>query len=259
MLKQADGAAIWSKALAIRARRDLSSAEKDALRGLPFRVRSLSSGEVFAHEGDAPQSCALVMAGTLCQIKLTRSGSRQIIGLRLSNEFVGIIGLFLREADHDVQALTSCHLMELDVTPLRRLMDAQPALRELMAADAMVAASIAQEWMINIGRRDARQRVAHFLCELAIRLEGTMLKCGNTYELPLRQEQIADAVGLHRVAVNRMVRGLAADGLIAARKNAITILDAGKLEEVADFSARYLHLGQSVGDRRKRERVPLAA
>jgi len=149
--------------------------------------------------------------------------------------------------------------MEVDVLSLRRFLDQQPALRELMAADAMVAASIAQEWMINIGRRDARQRVAHFLCELALRLEGTMLKSGTTYELPLRQEQIADAVGLHRVAVNRMVRGLVAEGLIAARKNAITIVDAVKLEEVADFSARYLHLGQSVGDRRKRERLPLAA
>jgi len=259
MLKQAEGAAIWSTALAIRSRRDLTTAQKDALRDLPFRGRSLSAGEVFAREGDAPRSCAYVVAGTLSQTKLTRSGSRQIIGLRLPNEFVGVTGLFLREADHDVQALTPCQLMEVDILSLRRFLDQQPALRELMAADAMVAASIAQEWMINIGRRDARQRVAHFLCELALRLEGTMLKSGTTYELPLRQEQIADAVGLHRVAVNRMVRGLVAEGLIAARKNAITIVDAVKLEEVADFSARYLHLGQSVGDRRKRERLPLAA
>jgi len=259
MLKQAEGAAIWSKALGIRSRRDLTSAEKEALRRLPFRVRSLSVGEVFAREGDAPRSCAYVIGGTLCQTKLTRSGSRQIIGLRLPNEFVGVTGLFLREADHDVQALTPCHLIEVDIVSLGNFLQGQPALHEAMAADAMVAASIAQEWMINIGRRDARQRVAHFLCELALRLEGTMLKSGTTYELPLRQEQIADAVGLHRVAVNRMVRGLAAQGLIAARKNAITIIDAAKLEELADFSARYLHLGQSVGDRRKRERVPLAA
>ena len=259
MLKQSEGAAIWSRALVVRSRRDLTSAEKEALRHLPFRNKSLSAGEVFAREGDAPRYCAYVVAGTLSQTKLTRSGSRQIIGLRLPNEFVGVMGLFLREADHDVQALTPCHLVEVDLVSLRNLLDAHPPLRELMAADAMVAASIAQEWMINIGRRDARQRVAHFLCELALRLEGTMLKSGASYELPLRQEQIADAVGLHRVAVNRMVRGLSAEGLIAARKNTITIVDAPKLEEVADFSARYLHLGQSVGDRRKRERMPLAA
>jgi len=96
--------------------------------------------------------------------------------------------------------------------------------------------------VLNIGRRDARTRIAHLLCEFALRLELADLGKQTAYELPITQEQLADAVALTSVHVNRTLMKLEQDGLITRTKRVISIVDWKALVKVADFEARYLHL-----------------
>ena len=109
--------------------------------------------------------------------------------------------------------------------------------------DTLVDASVFREWMANVGRRDSRTRIAHLLCEFALRLKVAGLGEQSDYELPMTQEQLADATGLTPVHVNRTIKGLEADGLIdRASARSITIGDWEKLTHAGDFDSHYLHL-----------------
>jgi CRP-like cAMP-binding protein len=106
----------------------------------------------------------------------------------------------------------------------------------------LVDASIFREWILNVGRRDARTRLAHVLCEFSIRLEAQGLADENGYELPMTQEQLADVLGLTPVHVNRTIMALEAEGFIARDKRRLRFPDWRKMRDVADFNQRYLHL-----------------
>jgi CRP-like cAMP-binding protein len=114
-----------------------------------------------------------------------------------------------------------------------------------MWVDALIDASIFREWVLNVGRRDARSRIAHLICEFAVRADAAGLSTNGRYELPMTQEQIGDATGLTSVHVNRTLKTLAADGLLHRDKRFLTVTDPGHMRSVADFSALYLHLDQT--------------
>lgn len=249
-----DEALTWINALERRARRLLSSEERVAIASLPLKRRRFAAGDHLSREGDPPLWCAYVLDGALYQTKLTSEGDRQIVGLRLKHEFVGLGDMLLQTMSYDVQALTACQLLQVDVAQLRTIMARHPGIAEILSADAMISCSIALDWIVNVGRRNARTRVAHLLCELALRIEGGALSPGARYILPLTQLQLGDAVGLGRIAVNRVMHDLARVGVASCGKSCITILDPAKLEEIGDFTARYLHLAQSERERRKSNR-----
>src|SRR5258705_10883903 len=100
---------------------------------------------------------------------------------------------------------------------------------------ALVEASILREWVVNVGRRDARRRIAHILCELAVRLESRGLATDDGFELPLSQEQLANATRLTPVPVNRVLRGLEADRLIDRQRPFIHFSNWPPLQEARDF------------------------
>ena len=101
--------------------------------------------------------------------------------------------------------------------------------------------------MLNVGRRDSRSRIAHLLCELSLRLDAEGLTQDYGYDLPMTQEQLADAVGLTPVHVNRTLKALEADGLVMRTKRNISFPDWQKLRSVGDFNQRYLHLEPQKG------------
>jgi CRP-like cAMP-binding protein len=112
-----------------------------------------------------------------------------------------------------------------------------------MWIDTLVDASIFREWIANVGRRDARTRIAHVLCEFALRLKLAGLGEQTGYQLPMTQEQLGDVTGLTSVHVNRTLKSLEAEGLIERiSPRSITIGDWKKLAHAGDFDSNYLHL-----------------
>ena len=107
----------------------------------------------------------------------------------------------------------------------------------------MVEASITREALLNNGRRNAASRIAHFLCELEVRLAATG-RSDRGYHLPMTQEQLADATGLTAVHVNRTLKALGEQGLIERQARTIKIIDWNRLQQFADFKPDYLHLDQ---------------
>ena len=142
--------------------------------------------------------------------------------------------------------LTAGQVAMIPREAIERLAFERPAVGKAMWIDTLVDASIFREWIANVGRRDARTRVAHLLCELALRLKVAGLGQQTNYEVPLTQEQLADATGLTSVHVNRTIKGLERDSLIArSHPRSITIGDWKKLAETGDFNSNYLHLKET--------------
>ena len=108
--------------------------------------------------------------------------------------------------------------------------------------ETLVEASIFREWTLNVGRRDARSRMAHLLCEFALRLEMAGLGERDGYNLPMTQEQLADTLTLTAVHVNRTLMSLGEEGMIARTQRSVQILDWERLMEIGDFDPAYLHL-----------------
>ncbi|MGA9582079.1 MAG: Crp/Fnr family transcriptional regulator [Allosphingosinicella sp.] len=222
-------------------RSPLAQADREALLGLPHIVKKLSAGAHIVRDGDVPDFCTLLLSGFAYRYKLTGEGGRQIISLHCAGEFLDLQNSFLGIADHSVQMLTEGDLAFVPPGAIEQLALSNAAIGRALWIDSLIDAAIFREWVVNVGRRDSRARVAHLLCEFSLRLEAAGLASNHSYELPMTQEQLADAVGLTAVHVNRVLKQLGEEGLIRRDRRAIAILDWNRMRQAGDFNDRYLH------------------
>ena len=226
----------------LRLRARLGPDDEAALLALPYRRKTLEASTYLVREGDPPNQCAVILSGFAYRQKVTGDGARQIIALLIPGEAVDFQNLFLDVADHSVQMLTRGEVAFVARSEFQELARTRPAVSHAILVKTLVEASIFREWVLNVGRRDSRARLSHVLCELGIRLDALGLAEEYGYELPMTQEQLADALGLTPVHVNRVLKSLEADGLIKRSKRNVSFPDWERLRRVADFSQRYLHL-----------------
>ncbi|HEX8483745.1 Crp/Fnr family transcriptional regulator [Sphingomonas sp.] len=220
----------------------LNDADKEAIAALPFRVTTASSGAHLVREGDKIVECCLLLSGFAFRYKLSANGNRQIVSFHLPADILDLQHLLLPTADHGVQTLGEAKVAWIPVAALKTLIEQRPAIGEAMWRDTLIDASIFREWVLNVGQRDARSRIAHMLCEFALRRQAAGLGTPERFELPMTQEHIADATGLTAVHVNRMLMSLTNDGIIERDKREIRIADWDRMRRAADFQPGYLHM-----------------
>jgi CRP-like cAMP-binding protein len=220
----------------------LGEVARRAILDLPFQLKSLEAGAYLVREGDRPVTCAVLVSGHAYRQKETSDGLRQIVSIHIPGEALDLQQLALEVADHSVQMLTRGQVAVIEQANIRRLMAAEPEIAHAVFTAVLIEGSIFREWVLNVGRRNARTRMAHLLCEFALRMEKAGLAGEDGFELPITQEQLADAVGLTPVHVNRTLKALEAAGLITRNKRIIAFPSWQKMRDVADFNQRYLHL-----------------
>jgi CRP-like cAMP-binding protein len=220
---------------------ELSDDDKEAFAALPWLSKVYSRDAYLVREGERTTACTLLVTGFAFRQKLVTNGARQIISIHIPGEMLDIQNCMLDVADHNVQALTRASVGVVPKAALSELMAKRPNIRRALWLDSLIDSAIFREWVVNLGRRDARARIAHLLCELADRLKISGAVDGEMYDFPLTQEQIGDATGLTAVHTNRTLQGLRKDGLISLSSNRLGITDWDALCEVGDFNERYLH------------------
>lgn len=220
----------------------LGPAARQSILDLPVQLKALETGAYLVREGDRPLTCAVLISGYAYRQKETTDGLRQIVSLHIPGEALDLQQLSLEVADHSVQMLTRGAVAVIEQTHIRRLMSAEPEVGNAIFTAVLIEGSIFREWVLNVGRRDARTRMAHLLCEFALRMEKAGLAGGDGFELPITQEQLADALGLTPVHVNRTLKALEATGLITRNKRNIAFPSWQRMRDVGDFNQRYLHL-----------------
>jgi CRP-like cAMP-binding protein len=222
-------------------RAPLTQADRDAIFALPHSLRTLAAGAHVVRDGDRADVCTVLLSGFAYRYKITGEGGRQIISFHMPSELLDLQNSFLDIADHSVQTLTMAEVALIPQPALRELALTRPAIGNALWIDTLIDASIFREWVVNVGRRDSRARVAHLLCEFSLRMSAAGISHGHRYELPMTQEQLADAVGLTSVHVNRVLKQLGEEGLITRNKRSIVIEDWDRMRTAGDFNERYLH------------------
>jgi CRP-like cAMP-binding protein len=232
----------------LQSRVELSTADCRAVLALPYVQRSHEPPAYVLREGEPIKArSSFVLSGFAFRQRVTAAGVRQIVSIHMAGDFLDLQHLFLNQADHSVQALTRLETAVISQNALQQLFIECPSVAKAMFIDALIEASIFREWVVNVGRRDARARIAHLLCEFAARLDAAGLAETHGYILPITQEQLGDAVGLTSVHVNRTLGALAAEGILERNKRQIRFDQWVRLREACDFNPLYLHLDQAPG------------
>ena len=137
----------------------LSEDDKAAIADLPHVLRELPPTAYIVREGEAPGSCSILIKGFAFRQKLAVSGARQIISVHIPGDALDLHQLFLDCADHNVQALTNVTLAVIPRPAMRKLAMTRPVVAQAFAVYNQVEASISREWLLNVGRRDAKTRL----------------------------------------------------------------------------------------------------
>jgi CRP-like cAMP-binding protein len=225
----------------LRANTQIDDADIAAVLSLPMHIKEVAAGSAVALEGDRPNHCCLVINGFTVRSKNTDGGRRQILSVHISGDIPDLQSLHLHVMDHDLRTLSHCTLGFIAHDSLRALTRSRPIVAEALWRETLVDAAIFREWIVNVGRRAANQRLAHFILEMRCRLELVGLGSDRTFELPMTQSDLADTLGLTPVHVNRVIKALRTDGLLDIRRFVVNLADAEALMERADFDDLYLH------------------
>lgn len=225
----------------------LNDQDEEALLALPHRTVAFRPQEYIVREGDKPQTSCLMVSGFSFRHKVAGNGGRQIFSIHMRGDLADLQNSLLGTADHNLQALTHVEAALIPVEAVQNIAYARPTIGRSMWYETLVDASIFREWTLNVGRRDARTRTAHLLCEFALRLEAAGLGERLDYELPMTQEQLADALALTSVHTNRTLMHLATEGLISRKQRSVQIRNWRGLIDIGDFDPAYLHLNRQSG------------
>jgi CRP-like cAMP-binding protein len=226
----------------------LDQDDQAAVLALPYARKRLGAHQYIVRDGEKPTHSCLLLRGFAYRHKVTSEGRRQIMSIHMKGDVVDLQNSLLRRSDHNVQALTNIDVAYIPVEAIQNLAFERPNVGKAMWYETLVDASIFREWTLNVGRRDARTRTAHLLCEFAMRLEVAGLGEQFDYELPMTQDQLADALGLTPVHVNRTLKALEAEGLIERTRRSVRIVNWKALANVGDFDPNYLHLETELVD-----------
>lgn len=229
---------------------ELSAEERHALENLPMSVRTIPARQDIVRVGDRPSHCCLVLAGFAFRYKLISDGRRQILNVHVPGDIPDLQSLHLPVLDHNLAALTPLTAGFIHHDAVHEVNARFPRIVGALWRDTLVDAAILRERIVSIGQRDGLTRTAHFLCEIFMRLAAVDLASGGAAAMPITQVEIADALGLSPVHLNRMVRELREQRLITLDGQRLEILDWDALARLGDFDPTFLHLDP--GDRARR-------
>lgn len=220
----------------------LDDADRAAFAALPFRLSDHAADTALVREGDVVNECCMLIDGYACRYKETPDGQRQIVSFHLRGDPIDIQHILLPRADHGVATVTPVRAAWVPAAALQALIDARPALGQAIWRTMLVDASVFREWVLNVGAREPVARVAHMLCEFAVRHAAAGLGEAGAFVLPIGSRHIAEATGQTLVVVNRAVQQLVQHGALARRESDIAVADLTRLREIAAFDPDYLHM-----------------
>ncbi len=205
------------------------------LEDMPHKAVHVDPRRPFRDPGTPRDEVMFVRSGILSKFKADGSGRRQIVALRFPGE-----GILPCEgtASYGIQAIVRSEVMVGKAADFDRLLDAHPELQRFFRTLVQRDEDISYEWLVNCGRRDSTARVAHLLCETAVR-SGLKIP-DEPLQNPFTQQQIAEITGQTSVNVNRVLADLERQGLIERAGREILFTDWPEMRRVASFQPAYL-------------------
>ena len=229
--------------LKLRARHDLSPEEESALRSMRWAERTYERNQVMVRSGDVLDHSILLLRGFVLRSKITKDGARQILETNVAGDFVDLHGFILKRLEHEVSGASRCDVAMVPHDELARVTGCFPRLTRVLWFQTLVDASIHREWMLVLGKKRSRARIAQFFAEMQIRLGLVGLADESGYTLPFSQVELADITGMTPVHLNRCLKELRESGIVTYRNGRVEIHDLARLARDAQFDPSYLYIG----------------
>lgn len=231
----------------------LTADDRKTLGEVSAHRRAVSAGAEWMRQDERADHIHFMEEGWACQFRTLRDGRRQILRVLLPGDVCNLDSLRTEKVPFGARALTPVRILSVARQHLSALCHGSPGIASSVIQVALGENAMLNQWAICLGRRSAPERLAHLLCELAVRL-GHDAGCeAASFELPLTQEQIADVLGLTAVHINRMMQQFRRQGLLHTEGKIFTLEDMGALEDMAEFDPAYLACAKrQVGDTRTR-------
>ena len=218
----------------------LSDAEKALLLALEKHVIPVKAGTVLWDEQDEAHELCTLKSGWAFSYRDLENGSRQILEIYLPGDIIGLREYAFSKRLSGVQMLENGEVCFFPHRSLTDIFERSSILTAILFAVASRHQVMLMERLVNLARRNARQKLAHFLLEMCQRLKQRHMGGGSTLRLPLSQEMLADLLGLSSVHVSRTFTALDEDGLVFRDRHHITMPDLDALKREAGFDDRYL-------------------
>jgi len=219
----------------------LSDQDVSAIGRLPFVIKELPARSSICRERDRPVQSCLIVSGLICRAKVTGEGARQLLSFHIAGDIPDLQSLHLEVMDHDVIALTEAKVAFIAHEDIRRLWREQPDVAAALWRETLIDASVFREWIVNVGRRDAAQRMMHLLFEVGCRMQAMGLGEIGSFHMPITQADLADALGLTSVHVNRVLQDLRREGVLDFKRSLVTMNDVERVAVLSGFDPLYLH------------------
>ncbi len=218
---------------------ELTSAEQAALEKLEERQRTVRRGAVLQRENEKCGELYVLRKGLMMSYVLLDDGSRQILRFLFPGDMLGVSSMIYRQAPETLAALSDCVVSPFDRAALSDLMTRHPRLSAMVLVYCQVERVSLTDRLAALGRTSAKARVAALLLDLRDRLRTTDKSVADAFQLGLTQEEVGDATGLTAVHVNRMLRQLEEEGLIARVSGRVTLKDERALARAANYVNRF--------------------
>ncbi len=220
----------------------LTDADRQVLDGLVVKVRRVGPRQDLICEGDTPDHVHLIVEGFACRYKMLADGQRQIMAFLVPGDICNLNVFILDQMDHGIATISACQVVDIPREGIEALTTRHPRITRALWWCTLVDEAVLREWLVNIGSRQAHQRIAHLLCELLMRLQVVGQVTADCFAFPFTQNELADTLGLSDVQVNRTLRLLREQKLIVLKRRVLTILDVAGLKAYCGFNPNYLHL-----------------
>ena len=220
-----------------------SQEERQTLDGLVSdRQVQHATGDDIIREGDHSPDCHVVLSGLACRYKILPNGERQIMAFLVPGDLCDAEIFILKEMDHSIGALTPSTTALISSDIMKGMLRKEGGLGEALWWGTLTDLGVLRERIVDHGRRDAHERIAHLIYEMLVRYRIVGLAKDDSFDFPITQAELADASGLTPMHVNRVLKRLREEQLVHFHGKVLKILDAERLKQVAGFDANYLHL-----------------
>jgi CRP-like cAMP-binding protein len=221
----------------------LLDADIQLLDGLCSNEERFDAGVTLLTEGEPPRPAFVLIAGLAYRYRILADGRRQILTFLLPGDFSDLHAFMLNVVDHSVITMTEVRVAFIEPYAVSDIAKNEPRVAAALSWSEMQEAAMLRERIVALGRRDAHGRVAYLLCELLWRYAAIGMGDQQTITFPLRQHELADALGLTSVHVNRVLQHFRSAGLIILEDRRLTISNLSRLREIAELTEDYLAFG----------------
>ena len=184
--------------------------------------------------GDPYKGLIAICDGWALRFAQLPNGKRQILSVVLPGDIVSVASVFDQSHQYSLQAVTDVRYAYLSAEEVQKKLDDGGPVTQSWARFAAAEQRLSDELLVDLGQRTAHERIAAFVLRMMERLSPGQDVPSLTFDFPLRQQQIAELLGLTPVHVCRVLSAFRKDGICDISNGMAQILDLDQLRQIGE-------------------------